>query len=134
MEPKDQSPEQFFSYILNYASVVLKCNKDTIKQFFPKAEFWNINYINQLDDTDETYLEIRVEGATITCAFDKETNLCDSSFVFFDDDNNLNNFVRICNMLYRYDLNNGYWYSSHYTISLKKDKKDIAFMFAPIKA
>lgn len=132
MKIKDHPSEETFRRIINYASIVLKYDRDAIKYLFSEDTFCSINY-NQVDNISDLFIEIRLEGATIICAFDNETKLCNVSFVFFDDNKALNHFIRICNLLYSYDFMNGYWYSSFCTICLQIDKKhkDIIIVFKP---
>lgn len=131
MEASTQTLFNTFGYTINdYATSILNKTEGAIKQMFPKAILLRTDCLNQEHNTSDIFLEVQIEGATISCTFNSKTNVCDFLHIFFDDDKNLCDLIRVCNLVYSYDLNKSWWYSDQFIVCLKKDQKDIAIAFA----
>ena len=109
--------------------MVLKHSFNTIPALFADKEMCIMNYMSK--DIKDKAIEIRFDTVTFTCLFDKN-DVCDSSFLFLDDLDDLPDYVEYCNKMYDYNLMLSGWMIKDYCFRIKPSKGDFFFALLPI--
>lgn len=128
MENLHKSPQNHFSNLINYASSVLKLSEQEIRDKFSDAPICLMEYIEK--GVHEHIIEIRFdeEYATLSCSFDK-SNKCNCSFLFTDDMDDIDFYIRYFNNTYDYDYIRSGWILPNCYLSIKTIDKEICFLF-----
>jgi len=92
MTTKETLSEQYYTELIGHASSVLKLSLSQIKEKYLDYPLCIMDYIEK--DIHEKSIEVRFdkEEITLTCTFNDE-GCCDSTFLFPDNDQLLEDFV-----------------------------------------
>ncbi len=113
-----------FAEHINSAYRVLQHSYKVIPKLFPGKEVCVMDYIS--GKQNEKAIEIRFETATLSCLFD-ENDICDSSFLFLDDFNDLQHYVDYCNKTYIYDYIRRGWIIENHCLEIRGQKEEAIF-------
>ncbi|MBC5633343.1 hypothetical protein [Parabacteroides hominis] len=78
-------------------------------------------------------VEIRFRNATLSCLFDGNT-LCDSSYLFLDDQKDLKDYIEYCNRTYDYNYIMSAWVTEKLCLQVKYNDGDYFFIASPASA
>ncbi|WP_165041332.1 hypothetical protein [Dysgonomonas sp. ZJ709] len=126
MATQEKISIEYCAILINCSSLVLKLSHDEIKESYSDNPMYVAEYIE--NGVKENMIDLLFEDqkATLSCTFDKN-NSCNASHIFFDDLDELNNYISYLNKTYAYDYIRSYWILPNSFISIEKTKDDIYF-------
>lgn len=127
MTTQEKTSIEYCAILINCSSLVLRLSHDEIKESYSDNPMYVAEYIE--NGMIENLIELAFDDqkATLSCAFD-ENNSCNASYIFFDNLDELNNYISYLNKTYAYDYIQNLWVLPNSFISIKKTKDDIFFV------
>lgn len=98
-----QSPrtqQSYFVEYIKYTLAALRQPRATLEKMFSDRDF-RVIYCKR-EDYSEKYMEIRFDTATIKRLL-RDNDICEGSFLFFDDVADLESFIEYCTRAFAYD-------------------------------
>lgn len=107
--------------------MVLRLSHNEIKEGYSDNAMYVMEYIET--GTKEDIIDILFDDpqATLSCTFD-ENGICNASYIFFDNLDEVNTYISYLNKTYKYDFIRNYWVLSDSFLSVKEAKDDICFV------
>lgn len=126
MTTQQTSSNEYCAILINCSSLVLRLSHDEIKESYSDNPMYVAEYIE--NGVKENIIDLLFEDqkATLSCTFDKN-NTCNTSYIFFDNLDELNNYISYLNKTYAYDYIRSCWTLPNSFISIEKTKDDIYF-------
>lgn len=126
MTTQEKISIEYCAILINCSSLVLRLSHDEIKESYSDNPMYVAEYIE--NEVKENIIELLFDDqkATLSCAFD-ENNTCNASYIFFDNLDELSNYIPYLNKTYDYDYIQNRWILPNSFISIKKIKDDIYF-------
>lgn len=126
MTTQEKISIEYCAILINCSSLVLRLSHDEIKESYSDNPMYVAEYIE--NGIIENLIELAFDDqkATLSCAFD-ENNSCNASYIFFDDLDELSNYISYLNKTYQYDYIKSCWVLPNSFISIEKTKDDICF-------
>ena len=117
---------EYCAILINCFSLVLRLSHDEIKESYSENPMYVAEYIE--NEIKENIIELLFDDqkATLSCAFN-ENNTCNASYIFFDDLDELSNYISYLNKTYKYDYIKTCWVLPNSFISIERTKDDIYF-------
>ena len=127
MTIKQTSSIEYCAILINCSSLVLRLSHDQIKESYSDNPMYVAEYIE--NEVKENIIELLFDDqkATLSCTFD-ENDTCNASYIFFDNLDELSNYISYLNKTYTYDYIRSCWTLPNSFIFLKKTKDDIYFV------
>lgn len=126
----DQNRNQYYSEEfaehIKSAFNVLKKSYAIIPTLFWENKIYFMDYLH--DELADKVIEIRFDSATLTCWFN-EDNVCNKSFLFLDDLDNMKYYVDYLNQEFAYDYTLLRWTKGDLSVQVKLEKEDSLFIF-----
>gem|GEM_PF-3752462 len=122
------STKSKFFYFISSGYSVLNCTKEVIKALFSDYPFCYLDYYNQSTDCHELALEVEIGEMTLQCCFD-EAEKCDACYVFFDNIDEVNAYIELCNEMLEYCPITKKWKLGSYFILYLEEEGDRFFGF-----
>ena len=101
MQNVSQETKAYFINFVSYGNAVLNCTKELIIGLFPNNSHCEMRYYIREDDLYENALEISIDKGTLLCYFD-EAGKCDACYVFFDNTDEVDAYIELCNQFFDY--------------------------------
>lgn len=124
MAIQQTSSTEYCARLINCCSLILRLSHDEIKENYSDNPMYVAEYIE--NGIKENLIELLFddEKATLSCTFD-ENNSCNASHIFFDNLNELKNYISYLNKTYDYDYIQNRWVLPNSFISIERTKDDI---------
>lgn len=124
MATQETISNEYCAILINCSSLVLRLSHDEIKESYSDNPMYVAEYIE--NEVKENIIDLLFEdqNATLSCTFNKN-NSCNASHIFFDDLDELTNYISYLNKTYAYDYIQNHWVLPNSFISIKKTKDDI---------
>ncbi|WP_165025910.1 MULTISPECIES: hypothetical protein [unclassified Dysgonomonas] len=117
---------EYCAILINCSSLVLRLSHDKIKESYSDNPMYVKEYIAK--GVKENIIDILFDDqrATLSCTFD-ENNICNTSYIFLDNLDELGYYIIYLNGKYDYDYIRNRWTLPNSFISIEKTKDDIYF-------
>ncbi len=115
---------------IRLASSVLRHSLLMIPKLFPDKEICTFDYHH--NESDNKLVEIRLDTATLTCFLNKNS-ICDSSFLFLDNTNDLIHYIDYFNRTFVFDHSHQTWLMKKSYICVRKDEKEYFIALYPLE-
>jgi hypothetical protein len=110
---------------------VIGLSLDIIPSLFENKEVCIMEYLRKREKSSA--VEIRFRNATLSCLFDGNI-LCDSSYLFLDDQKDLKDYIEYCNRTYVYNYIMSAWVTEKNCLQVKYNNGDYIFIASPTSA
>lgn len=117
-----------FIYLTNYAQAALSCTKEEIKIICSGCDYCEITYCDRGKESYVYALEIDLNGVALYCYFG-EKSICEASYLFLNDTEMVNKYMKLCNTLFSYNPQLKIWLSSISFIKYIEEEEDKKFGF-----
>lgn len=117
---------EYCSILINCSQLVLRLSHNEIKESYSDNPMYVKEYI--VKGICENIIDILFddEGATLSCTFE-ENNTCNTSYIFFDDLDEVGNYVSYLNNKFTYDYIQNCWILPESFLSIERTNDDIYF-------
>ena len=128
MENTPKSAQNHILNLISNASDVLNYSLTEIRKKYSEMPICLMEYIEK--GIQENIFEIRFddENATLSCGFD-DNNLCNICYLFFDDNEVIDEYITYLNDRHDYDFMRSSWILSKCYMKIKITKDDRFFIF-----
>lgn len=124
-----QNQENIFEFLIKEACDTLGLTNQELKSKYKDLPICLMEYIE--NEIHEPIIEVRFDDrqATLSISFNKE-DICDASFLFFDNMNDEDLFLEYVNERVDYDFKRSRWIMTGYYLKVKPPTKyETAFCF-----
>lgn len=125
-----QNRDNNFETLIGHAKSMLGCSYEGLKRKYLHYPISLTVHVDKKTDTFEQFIEIRFseQEATISLNFD-QTDSCNAAYLFFDTQNDENNFIKYLTESYDFDFRKNCWLLENYYLKVTNIKDIFCFYF-----